>query len=165
MNQKIFVIDVDETILNIEPLFFLRRFKKNYKEYNGKLIKFPHTKKEFYVSLRPGAKEFLKKAKKHFRLVAFSVAEREITMHKLNILGIDEEFEKVYGKEDLTNKQKCLGTVSKDFNVPISEIVAVDDNPRLFDFQDRVIEIIPWFIGSENNPNELLVTLEQAKLK
>ena len=36
--KNILVLDVDETLLNIEPLSFLKIFKKNYKDYNGKFI-------------------------------------------------------------------------------------------------------------------------------
>lgn len=164
MTKKVLVVDVDETILNIEPIFFLERFKKDYRKTNGKLINFPHTKKEFYISLRPGAEDFLEEARKHFRLVAFSIVNKEITVHKLNKLGIDKQFERIYGKEDLIAKKKHLEIISKDLNTPISAITAIDDNPQLFDFQDRVIKINPWFIGSEANTDELMAGLEQAKL-
>lgn len=162
--KKVLVVDIDETILNIEPLFFLRRFKKNYEESNGKIITFPHSKTEYYISLRPGAKQFLEEAKKHFRLIAFSVVGREITKLKLSSLGICKQFEKIYGKEDLINRKKNLEKISKDFNVPIKEITAIDDNPRFFDIQDRVIGINPWFVGSKGNPGELMASLEQAKV-
>ncbi len=163
MVKKVLVVDVDETILNVEPLFFLEKFKKNYEQINGKLVTFPHTKKKFYMSLRPGAKEFLEKAKKAFKLVAFSVADREATEIKLGALGLKNCFEKVYGKEDLINKKKCLELVSKDFNVSVNTIIAIDDKPQNFDFQERVIKITPWYVGSEAK-NELIAGLKQARL-
>lgn len=164
MAKKVLIVDIDETILNIEPLFFLKRFKKNYRETNGKIITFPNIKREFYISLRPDAKEFLNEAKKDFRLIAFSVVDKGITIYKLKILGIDKKFEKIYGREDLIDRKKCLKIISEKLNIPINEIIAIDDNPQLFDLQDRVIKINPWFIGSEEGPDELLGSLEKAKL-
>lgn len=68
VDEKILVLDVDETLLNMEPLFFLERFKKNYRDYIGKLVF-----DKYYLSPRPNVNEFIKKTKKYFKLVAFSI--------------------------------------------------------------------------------------------
>ena len=146
---KVLVIDIDETLLNMEPLFFLEKFRKNYKQNNGRLVKF--LDKEYYLAPRPLVKEFIEKAKREFTLVAFSTASREYTIQKLKILGIFEDFTKVYGKEDLVNKSKSLLKVSKELNIPIEDVIAIDDSPNLFLEQDRVIKIKPFFIGREEN--------------
>ncbi len=161
---KVLVLDVDETLLNIERLSFLRIFKKNYADSGGKVITFPGSETEYYISLRPGTTEFLEEARKHFRLAAFSVVGKEITAKKLKSLGICRYFEKIYGQEDLIDRKKHLDKISRDFNVQLKEIVAIDDNPSAFDLQERVISINPWFIGSKADPSELAASLEQAKL-
>ncbi len=148
--KKILVLDVDETLLNIEPLFFLEKFKKDYKDYEGKLMF-----DKYYLSPRPKLKEFISKTQKYFDLVAFSVAYRDITIKKLNALGIADNFIKIYGKEDLIDKKKSLKKVSKDLNIDIGKIIAVDDNPEIFIEQTNVVKIKPWFIGDKED-NSLL---------
>ncbi len=160
MDKKILVLDVDETLLNVEPLFFLERFKKNYKKYEGKLFL-----DKYYLSPRPFLFDFIKEAKNHFRLVAFSVTDKEITKLKLGNLGILGEFEKIYGKEDLIENKKSLKFVAEDLNIDINNITAVDDIPELFLEQDNVIKIKPWFIGSNQNDNCLLNILENNVVK
>ena len=103
INEKVLVLDVDETLLNIERLSFLKTFKKDYKTCYGKLI-FDN----YYIRPRPNLNEFIAKAKKHFKLVAFSVVSREITIEKLKAIGILDSFIKVYGKEDLEIGKKSF---------------------------------------------------------
>ena len=154
--RKILVLDIDETLLNIEPLFFLKRFKKNYKDYEGKLIF-----EKYYLSPRPRVKKFIKKAAKHFDLVAFSVVSRKITKEKLEVLGIGKDFIKIYGKEDLIDKKKSLKKIANDLNINISDITAIDDMPELFLEQDNIIKIRPWFIGDSKEDNGLIDLFEQ----
>ena len=158
-DRKVLVLDVDETLLNMEPLFFLEKFKKDYKSYEGRLVF-----DKYYLSPRPGIKEFIKKSKEHFDLAAFSVVSREITKKKLKILGILNDFIRVYGKEDLINNKKSLKKIADDLKVDINHIVAVDDRPEFFLEQDRVIKIKPWFIGGNKEDNALLEVFEN-KLK
>lgn len=153
--RKILVLDVDETLLNIEPLFFLDNFKKNYKDYEGKLIF-----DKYYISSRPKAKEFIAKAKNHFDLVAFSVVSRELTIKKLEALGLLNDFIKVYGKEDLINGKKSLKKIADELNVNVEDITAIDDSPEMLLEQENVIKIEPWFIGSNKEDNSLLTVFE-----
>lgn len=155
MVKKILVLDIDETLLNIEPLFFLKRFKKSYKEYNGKLIF-----NKYYLSPRPKLNQFIQKTKKDFNLVAFSVVSRKLTTKKLETLGILNDFIKVYGKEDLTDGKKSLKKISDDFNVNINDIIAIDDVPESFLEEEKIIKIKPWFIGDSKEDNNLLRILE-----
>jgi phosphoglycolate phosphatase-like HAD superfamily hydrolase len=160
--KKVLAIDVDETLLNLEPLFFLKRFRKNYKESEGRTITFPDAKREYYMAPRPRLKEFLTEAKKHFQLAAFSVVSKDITREKLKLLGLDNEFAKIYGQEDLSNKKKDLQKVAEDFNVPLAHVIAIDDKPAAFTEDSKVIKVKPWLIGSnveyeyQNNEDNLL---------
>ena len=167
MEKKVLVVDVDETLLNIEPLFFLRRFRKDYQDYNGKLTNFPGIGKEYYIVPRPRAMEFLTIASLNFELVAFSVVGREITARKLEVLGFKPFFKKIYGKEDLANKKKSLEAISKDLDVPVSDIVAIDDVPEIFE-SGIVIPVKPFFMGKhgkyehEEHEDNLLGAISQA---
>ena len=149
--KKVLVLDVDETLLNLEPLFFLKRFKKNYKEYEGTLIF-----NKYYISPRPNVKEFLEKAKEHFDLVAFSVVEKEFTKQKLKKLGMLDYFSKIYGKESLIDGKKVLNIIANDLNKDVKNIIIIDDKPNSVAEQDSVIGISPWFIGSDKNDAELM---------
>jgi len=149
--KKVLVLDVDETLLNIEPLSFLERFKKNYKEYKGALIF-----NKYYISPRPNLEEFLKKAKEHFDLIAFSVIEKEFTKQKLEKLGILDFFSKIYGKESLIEGKKVLGIIAKDMNKDIKDIIIIDDKPAMIAEQSNVIDIPPWFIGGNPEDNKLI---------
>lgn len=154
MGEKILVLDVDETLLNLEPLFFLKRFKKNYKDYSGLVFD------KYYLSPRPKLNEFIKEAKKYFNLVAFSVVSRDITIEKLKVLGILDNFIRVYGKEDLVNGKKSIKRIAEDLNVNINNIMAIDDIPECFLEQKNVVRIKPWFIGDNKEDNDLLTVLE-----
>lgn len=149
--KKILVIDIDETLLNIEPLFFLERFRKEYREYEGAMIF-----DKYYISPRPNSKEFLKKAKRHFEVIAFSVIEKEFTKHKLEKLGMLDCFSKIYGKESLIDGKKSISVIAKDLNRDIKDIIIVDDKPGQILEKDNVINISPWFIGSDKYDNELI---------
>ena len=155
--KNILVLDVDETLLNIEPLSFLKIFKKNYKDYNGKLIF-----DKYYISSRPKISEFIKEAKKHFKLVAFSVVSKEITVKKLKAIGIFDSFVKVYGKEDLQDGKKSLKKVADDLNT--NNIFAIDDTPESFLEQEKIIKIKPWFIGDSKNDNALIIAFKGLEL-
>lgn len=156
--KKVLILDIDETLLNIEPLSFLKIFKKNYKDYVGKLIF-----DKYYLSPRPKLNEFIKEAKKHFKLVAFSVVNKKITIEKLKVLGILDNFVKIYGKEDLENGKKSLKKIADDLKIKINNIVAIDDTPEHFLEQEKIIKIKPWFIGDDKDDNTLLTTFEDLK--
>jgi len=149
--KKVLVLDVDETLLNIEPLFFLKKFKKNYEEYEGSIIF-----DSYYISPRPNARVFLEKAKEHFELIAFSVAEQEFTKQKLEKLGMLGFFSKVYGKESLVEGKKELNLIAKDLNRDIKDIAIIDDEPNNIIETDRIIEVNPWFIGGDKEDSELV---------
>lgn len=148
--KKVLVVDIDETLLNIEPLFFLEGFRKDYPDYKGQFVNFKDIKNKYYMVSRPRVKEFLEAASLNFDLVAFSVVEREITTKKLEILGIKDCFIKVYGKEDLIDKKKSLKTISEDLKVPLNEIIAIDNDPNIFLEKSNVIPVKPFFMGKDN---------------
>ena len=167
-SKKVLVLDVDETLLTLEPLFFLERFVKNYEEYEGKPVTFPGTKSRYYIARRPRLKEFFTEAKKRFRLAAFSAARRKFTLEKLTFLGLSGEFIKIYGEEDLLDRKKNLQKVAEDLNVPISDVVAIDDKPENFTEASKVIRVRPWMIGSsteyeyESREDNLFGAFEKA---
>ena len=145
--KKVLVLDVDETLLNLEPLFFLKTFKKNYKDFEGQTVTFPDAKHKYYLAPRPRLREFLTKAKKHFHLAAFSVVSKEITLEKLKLLGVDGEFARIYGEEDLNGKKKSLRKVAEDFNIPLASVIAIDNKPEAFIESNNIIKVKPWLIG------------------
>lgn len=155
-DKRILVLDIDETLLNIEPLFFLERFRKNYKEYEGTMIF-----DKYYISPRPNVREFLKKAKEHFDIIAFSVIERKFTKQKLEKLGMLNCFSGIYGEESLIDGKKTINTIAKDLNREIKDIIIIDDKPSQILEKDNVIGISPWFIGSNKEDNELIKLLDK----
>ena len=154
--KKVLVLDVDETLLNIEPLYFLERFKKNYREYEGALIF-----NKYYISPRPNAKEFLKKAKVYFDLIAFSVVDKEYTKQKLEKLGMLDFFSKVYGKETLIDGKKALNIIARNLNKDVKDIIIIDYKPNLVAEQSNAIGISPWFIGNDKEDNELIKVFDK----
>lgn len=151
MNKKILVLDVDETLLNMEPLSFLKIFKKNYTNYNGKLIF-----EDYYVSPRPNLDTFLEKAREKFELIAFSVVNRDVTIKKLKAINILDNFTKIYGREDLEDGKKSLKKIAEDFSIDIDDVIGIDDNPEFFLEKDNVFKINPWFIGDKMDDSSLL---------
>jgi len=149
--KKVLVLDIDETLLNIEPLSFLKRFKKNYEEYEGSLIF-----SKYYISPRPNVRVFLEAAKEHFDLIAFSVVEKEFTKQKLEKLGLLNYFSRIYGKEALIDGKKILSVIANDLNKDIRDIMIIDDKPNLIKEQNNIIGISPWFIGNDKKDNELM---------
>lgn len=155
-NERVLVLDVDETLLNIERLSFLKLFKKNYKSYNGSLIF-----DKYYLGPRPRLKEFINNAKKHYKLVAFSVVSREITVEKLKAMGILDSFTKIYGKEDLENGKKSLRKVANDLNT--NNIIGIDDIPEIFIEQEEIIKIKPWYIGDSKDDDALSIIFKNLE--
>ncbi len=166
--KRVLVIDIDETLLNLEPVFFLKRFRKNYQDFEGRTVTFPDAKHKYYLAPRPRLKEFFAEAKKHFQLAAFSVVSKDITQKKLKLLGLDTEFDKIYGEEDLLDKKKNLQKVAEDFNVPLTYVIAIDDKPEAFTEASKVIKVKPWLIGGnidyeyQNNEDNLLGAFAKA---
>ncbi len=150
-DKKILVLDIDETLLNIEPLFFLERFRKNYRKYEGTTIF-----GKYYMSPRPNAREFLKKAKEHFEVIAFSVIEKKFTKQKLEKLGMLDYFSGIYGKESLMDGKKAINVIARDLNRDIKDIVIIDDKPHQVLEKNNIISVPPWFIGSDKDDNELI---------
>ena len=159
MMDKVLVLDVDETLLNMEPLFFLEKFKKNYKDYKGKLIF-----DRYYLSPRPNIETFINEVKRNFQLVAFSTANKEATIQKLTAIGILNDFIRVYGKENLQDKKKSLRLIAKDLKVDLNNIVGIDDVPESFFEKERIIKIKPWFIGDDKNDEELIAVSKNLEL-
>ncbi len=151
MNKKILVLDVDETLLNMEPLSFLKIFKKNYISYDGKLIF-----EKYYISPRPNLNAFLEKVKEKFELIAFSVVNRDVTIKKLKAVNILDSFTRIYGREDLENGKKSLKKIADDFSIHIDDVIGIDDNPEFFLEKDNVFKINPWFIGDKADDSSLL---------
>jgi FMN phosphatase YigB (HAD superfamily) len=166
--RKVLVVDVDETLLTLEPLFFLQRFRKDYRNTEGRTVLLREAKHEYYIAPRPRLKEFLTEAKKHFRLAAFSVAGRDITLEKLKLLGLDAEFSRIYGEEDLVDRKKDIRKVADDFNVPLADVIAIDDKPEAFSEHRNIIKVRPWLIGSskeyefQQNEDNLLGAFARA---
>ncbi len=156
MIKKVLVLDIDETLLNLEPLSFLEKFKKNYKEYEGAIIF-----DKYYISPRPDAKKFLESAEKHFELVAFSVADKELTREKLKKVGLLNYFSRIYGRESLIKGKKVLTKVSEDLNKDVNDIIIIDNEPHLIAEQNNVIGISSWFIGSDKGDNELMKVFDK----
>lgn len=166
--ERVLVLDIDETLLSLEPLFFLKRFRKDYQDSEGRTVTFQDAKHKYYLAPRPRLKEFLAEAKRHFRLAAFSVVSKEVTHEKLKLLGVDKEFAKIYGAEDLLGRKKNLQKVAEDFNVPLTNVIAIDDKPEAFIEAGKVIKVKPWLIGGSvkyeyrNNEDNLLGAFAKA---
>ncbi|MDO8656899.1 MAG: NIF family HAD-type phosphatase, partial [Nanoarchaeota archaeon] len=149
----------------IEPIFFLRKFQKDHQKYDGKNAVF--FDKEYYIAPRPRVKEFLGLASLHFTLVAFSVVEKEITLQKLTMMGLEGFFLKVYGKENLIDNKKSLKIIGDDLGIPLQDITAIDDTPAIFMETSEIIPIKPFYIGKEEyeyqeHQDNLMGALRQA---
>jgi TFIIF-interacting CTD phosphatase-like protein len=147
MGDNILVLDVDETMLNMEPLSYLKIFKKNYADYEGITTEF--FGKGYYISPRPKLMECLSKARQFSRLVAFSIVHKEITEMKLNALGLKGFFTAIYGKEDLLNGKKSLKKISEDFGIDGNNIIAIDNDSSAY-VENSVIKVKPFFIGCDH---------------
>ncbi len=164
MGGRFLVLDVDETLLNIEPTSFLRLFRKDYAK-QGKTVRFPGVKGEYHLTPRPNVKNFLEQTSKEYSLVAYSVVERSFTQEKLERLELAHYFKKVFGKEDLVGKKKSLARVAELLNVSVNDLVAIDDKPNMYLESARVIPVKPWFANDyeyelESRPDNLLGVLQ-----
>ncbi len=151
--KRVLVFDVDETLLNVERVSFLRMIKPHYKELGGKSVWIE--KKEYYISLRPKIKEILTELQGKFILVAYSLVSKQLTKEKLSYFDLNKYFFKIYGEEDLLNGRKSLTIIAKDLNMTKGDIIAVDDKPELYDDMTNIIKIQPWFIGN-NEEDDLM---------
>ncbi|MBI3032029.1 HAD hydrolase-like protein [Candidatus Woesearchaeota archaeon] len=157
-SKRVLVFDVDETLLNVERVSFLRMIKPNYKALEGKSLWIDQ--REYYISLRPKIKEVLAELREKFILVAYSLVSKKITIEKLVCFDLDSYFFKIYGEEDLLDGKKSLSIIAKDLNISKQNIIAVDDKPELYDDATNIIKIQPWFIG--DNEKDYLRTISSS---
>lgn len=162
MTGKVLVLDVDETLLTMEPVFYLERFHKAFRRVSGIHVTFAG--REYYLERRPFALSFLEKVRQHFALVAWSLAESHVTKQKLQLVGLDSCFVCVLGKHDLVDGKKSVVRLAERLHIEANNIFAVDDRPELYDAHERVIRIAPWSI-SDTNDSELLKVLELIEQK
>ena len=157
------VIDVDETLLTIERISYLKIFHKNYYKQKGKHIDF--FGKEHYIMPRPFVKKFLELLNKKFDLIAWSIIDSKITEEKLKILDLNKYFKRILGKDELIDNKKNLTWLSSGLKISLNDIAAIDDKPEFYDLPSSVIKISPWLPDGDIKDNELMKIINLIELK
>ena len=144
------VLGVDKTILNLEPMFFLRNFSRDLKMVNG--IKFDYLNKEYLLAARPRVKEFLEKLSRDFILIAYSDMPKYITKAKLKMLNLNKYFKYVFGDESLVKGKKSVQIIASVLDIKPEEIIIVDNNlTNYIGVKQKLLKIKPFMIGKDLN--------------
>ena len=146
---KTLILDLDETLVHCdEDLSLPCDFKLPIKFTGGEIV-------HCGVSIRPFAKEFLKKMSQHFEIVIFTASHACYANIILNLLDPENRYITFRMFRD-----NCIeteeGIFIKDLRVfanrKISEIVLVDNAFYSFGFQiDNGIPILPFFRDKEDS--------------
>jgi|SRR3989344_272987 len=146
MGGNYIVLGVDRTILNLEPVFFLRNFNRDLKNINA--IKFQYLNKDYLLAARPRLTEFLEKLSHDFIIVAYSEMPKYITKAKLKMLNINKYFRYVLGSECLIKNKKAVQKVAECLNINQKDIIMIDSSSQ--DNSD-IIKIKPFMLGKDIN--------------
>ena len=146
MGGNYIVLGVDRTILNLEPVFFLRNFNRDLKNINA--IKFQYLNKDYLLAARPRLTEFLEKLSHDFIIVAYSEMPKYITKAKLKMLNINKYFRYVLGSECLIKNKKAVQKVAECLNINQKDIIMIDSSSQNNSY---IIKIKPFMLGKDIN--------------
>ena len=146
MGGNYIVLGVDRTILNLEPVFFLRNFNRDLKSINA--IKFQYLNKDYLLAARPRLTEFLEKLSHDFIIVAYSEMPKYITKAKLKMLNINKYFRYVLGSECLIKNKKDVQKVAECLGINQKDILMIDSSSQ--DNSD-ILKIKPFMLGKDIN--------------
>ncbi len=167
MGGNYIVLGVDRTILNLEPVFFLRNFNRDLKNINA--IKFQYLNKDYLLAARPRLTEFLEKLSHDFIIVAYSEMPKYITKAKLKMLNINKYFRYILGSECLIKNKKAVEKVAECLSIDQKDIVMIDSSSS--NNIDNTIKIKPFMLGKdinyefEDHPDNLFGVLKSVDKK
>ncbi len=147
MGGNYIVLGVDKTILNLEPIFFLRNFSRDLNNINA--IKFRYIGKDYLLAARPRLNEFLEKLSRNFILIAYSDMPLYITKAKLKMLNLNKYFRYVLGSECLIKNKKSVTKVSEFLNINQKEMTMVDHSSA--NCINNFLKLKPFMIGKNAN--------------
>ena len=147
MGGNYIVLGVDRTILNLEPVFFLRNFNRDLNKVSA--IKFQYLNKDYLLAARPRLTEFLENLSKSFILIAYSEMPKYITKAKLKMLGIQKYFKYVLGSECLIKNKKSTAKIAEGLNINPKEIIMIDSSNNCID--NNILKLKPFMIGKDIN--------------
>ncbi|KAI9304438.1 hypothetical protein BJ944DRAFT_266855 [Cunninghamella echinulata] len=162
--KLILVVDLDQTIIHvtcerkdtsnnsIEPTEDIRRFELNESEYI------------YYLKLRPGLQDILKKLSKIYELYVYTMGTRQYAQAVLHEIDPNSVFfqGRIMSREE--NKQKSLSdkgsefkkTLDRLFSCEKSMVAIIDDRFDVWDFSPHLVHVKPYFFfkgtGDINNP-------------
>jgi len=146
MGGNYLMLGVDKTLLNLEPIFFLKNFKRDLNNVNG--IKFQYLGKDYLLAARPRIVDFLNEVSKDFILVAYSDMPKHITKAKLKMLNLNKYFKYVLGNECLVKNKKSIVKAAECLNVDPKEIIVID-NSSVNCIDKDFFKIKPFLIGRD----------------
>ncbi len=147
MGGNYILLGVDKTILNLEPMFFLRNFNRNLTQINA--IKFKYIGKDYLLAARPRLNEFLEKLSRNFILIAYSDMPKYITKAKLRMLNISRYFRYVIGSECLVKNKKSTSKVAEVLSINQKDIIIIDHSSA--NCNGEFIKLRPFMIGKDIN--------------
>lgn len=154
--KPLLVIDLDETLIHSMA-------GRQKGDHVFSLYGRANSKVTFTVIIRPFALEFLRSIKEHFTLVLFTASEKAYADKCLELLDPRNEFFtlRLYKTNCLNIDNKFNIKDLRIFrNVPISDILILDNNPICYLLQPgNAIPVVSFFGGSEDTELKKLASI------
>lgn len=131
--------------------------------YNGP--KLPHTKRWYYVKLRPGLHEFLEKMNERYEMHIYTMATRAYAENIAKIIDPDG----IYFGDRILSRDESGSLTQKSlkrlFPVDTSMVVIIDDRGDVWNWSPHLIKVVPYdfFLGI-GDINSSFLPRQQAML-
>lgn len=158
-NKKVLVLDMDETLIHCEET----RMSQDDIEID---IPIENNFQKAYVSIRPYAISFLKKASKYFEIIVFTASEKCYADVILNEMDPQGEYihHRLYREHCVRLHNKVYSKDLSIINRDLSRMVLVDNSPFSYLYQiQNGIPILPYYGGEDSELLSLQRYLQQLR--
>lgn len=105
-----------------------------------------------YISLRPYALSFLKKAKKNFQIIAFTASEKSYADAILDEIDPDYQYisHRLYREHCVKLQNRVYAKDLSIINRDLSKMILVDNSPLSYLYQiENGVPILPYYGGED----------------
>ena len=165
----------ENTKLEKRRVSFKKKRKTIVFDLDQTLIYGEHLKKRHYYKFhfRPGLIKLLNKLSKYYNLAIFTASRKSYANTVINLIEKKNAFfTKIFTKDDTTEigEHKHVKDLKK-FNIPLKNILIIDDNPISYFFQKSNGLKAPSYTGEKNDKflkvilNMLLKYFDEINMK
>jgi len=141
---KYLVLDLDETLIHTKTTRFDSFTKAITVTTGGQKVR-------CYVAKRPYLEEFIEEMSKLYFIVVFTSSPKEYAEYMVKAFGIDKYVQKLLHRRDCTEFWQGVTKDLKKLNVPLKDVILVDDSLINSHYQPDNILLLKAFEGQKND--------------